>query len=143
MTRQGTPDALLVLILLAMMPYRRNSVAALRFAERRRREDDAPRLSDQVPGLTSLEFVIEERSGMTGTKHIRRFMVDRAPALFLVPCGDPRCTDGEHDLTTSVMYSLRARERSFRGTDDCTGSIGTSVCGRVVTFDATAEYARS
>jgi hypothetical protein len=143
MTRRGARNVVLVLILLAMMPYRRNSVAALRFAERRRREDDAPRLSDQVPGLTSLEFVIEERCGVTGTKHIRRFVVDRAPALFLVPCGDPRCTDGEHDLTTHVMHALRARERSFRGSDDCTGSIGTSVCGRVVTFNATAEYART
>jgi hypothetical protein len=125
-----------------MMPFRRNSAAALRFADRRQREDEAPRLSDQVPGLTSLKFVIDERCGAAGTTHIRRFVVDRAAALFLVPCGDPRCMDGGHDLTTTVMRALRARETSFRGTDECPGSVGPSVCSRVVHFDATAEYSR-
>jgi hypothetical protein len=67
-------------------------------------------------------------------------MVDRAPALFLVPCGDPRCADGEHDLTTVVMRALRARETSFRGIDECTGSVGSSTCPRVLHFQATAEY---
>src|SRR6266849_2479094 len=79
------------------MMNRRNSVAAQRFAERRRREEDAPRLCDQVPNLVSLKLEIEERSGVTGVKHIRRVVVDRAPALFLVPCGDSKCADGEHD----------------------------------------------
>lgn len=124
----------------SMMPHRRNSVAALRFAERRRREDDAPRLSSQVPDLTTLELAIEERAGMTGTKHIRRVVVDHAPALFLVPCGDPRCVDGEHDLTLDMMRALRAHETRFHGTDTCPGTLGSSSCGRVVHFDATAEY---
>ena len=125
------------------MNYRKHGAAAARFAERRRREDDAPRLSDQVPGLTSLRLEIEERSGVTGTqpRHIRRCVVDRAPALFLVPCGDPRCTDGVHDLTDTVMRALRAHETSFRGTDECLGMVGESRCGRVLHFEATAEYA--
>ena len=76
---------------------RRNNAAAERFAERRRREQDAPRLVDQVPGLLSLEISIDERSGATGVKHTRRVVVDQAPALFLLPCGDSRCADGEHD----------------------------------------------
>jgi hypothetical protein len=125
------------------MPYRRNSAAALRFADRRRREDEAPRLSKEVPGLTDLRLTIEERDGAAGAKHIWRFVVDRGPALFLVPCGDPRCADGEHDLTATVMSSLRARETSFRGSHPCTGSIGPSVCPRVVHFDAAAEYGRA
>lgn len=123
-----------------MMPYRRNSAAALRFAERRRREDEAPRLTSQVPDLTSLKLSIEERAGMTGTKHIRRVMVDNAPALFLVPCGDPRCVDGEHDLTYDLMRALRAHETTFQGSDECRGTLGSSACGRVVHFDVTAEY---
>jgi len=123
-----------------MMPYRRNNAAALRFADRRRRGDEAPRLSSEVPGLTSLKLTVEERDGVAGTKHIWRVVVDRAPALFLVPCGDPRCADGEHDLTATVMNALRARETSFRGSDNCRGSIGPGVCPRVVHFDATAEY---
>jgi len=121
----------------------RSREAHLRFAERRRREDEAPRLSTQVPDLRSLQFTIEERVGATGTKHIRRFVLDRAPALFLMPCGDPRCVDGEHDLTYDVMRALRARERSFHGSDQCTGTVGSSTCGRVVYFEATAEYERS
>lgn len=123
-----------------MMSYRRNTVAAQRFAERRRREADAPRLSEQVPGLSSLQLEIEERFGVGGIKHTRRFVIDRAPALFLVPCGDPRCIDGEHDLTASVMQALRAHETSFHGSDDCRGSIGPAPCARVVQFDATAAY---
>ncbi|MDP9002310.1 MAG: hypothetical protein M3O46_19635 [Myxococcota bacterium] len=124
------------------MNYRRHGAAAARFAERRRREDDAPRLCEQVPDLISLRLDIEERSGVTGTqpRHIRRLVVDRAPALFLVPCGDPRCVESEHDLTETIMRALRAREASFEGDDECAGSIGTSPCGRVLHFDATAEY---
>jgi hypothetical protein len=119
---------------------RRNSQAALRFAERRRREDEALKLGQQVPDLASLEIVIEERAGAGATKHIRRFMVDHAPALFLVACGDPRCTEGEHDLTHEVMRALRARQTSFRGDDECAGSIGSSPCLRVIHFDGTARY---
>ncbi|HTB77122.1 MAG TPA: hypothetical protein VK762_27950 [Polyangiaceae bacterium] len=119
---------------------RRNSQAALRFAERRRREDEAQKLCQQVPDLASLEIVIEERSGAGGTKHIRRFMVDHAPALFLVACGDLRCTEGEHDLTHEIMRALRARQTSFRGSDACAGSIGPSSCLRVIHFEGTARY---
>ena len=124
-----------------MMPsMRKNSLAAQRFAERRRREDEAPALRQQVPELISLQLDVQERFGMGGTRYIRRIVVDRAPALFLVPCGDPRCIDGEHDLTTPIMRALRAHETSFDGSDDCTGSIGTSACGRVLHFDAAAAY---
>lgn len=123
-----------------MIHPRRNSPAAQRFAERRRREDEAPRLHDQVPSLVSLKLEIEDRSGLTKTKHNRRVIVDRAPALFLIPCADPRCADGEHDLTQSVMRALRARETSFHGEDGCMGSIRPSNCARVLTFDAVAEY---
>lgn len=123
-----------------MMNRRKNSPAALRFEERRRRENDAPRLCDQVPDLISLRLELEERSGVTATKHVRRVLIDRAPALFLVPCCDARCADGEHDLTTPVMRALRARETAFRGNDECNGSLGLSTCARVLHFDVLAEY---
>ena len=122
------------------MNYRRNSPQAQRFAERRRREDDAPRLREQVPDLVSLRLDIEDRTDVGGNTHIRRVVVDQAPALFLVPCGDPRCADGEHDLTATVMRALRTRETSFHGEDECRGSVGPSACSRVLRFDATAEY---
>jgi hypothetical protein len=130
-----------VILTLTLMNSRgRHSPQAERFAERRRREDEAPRLLEQVPNLVRLQLNIEERTGAGGNTHIRRVVIDAAPALFLVPCGDPRCVDGGHDLTTAVMQALRSRKRSFHGEDPCSGSLGTSTCSRVLHFDALAEY---
>jgi hypothetical protein len=123
-----------------MMNRRNNPAAAQRFAERRRREEDAPRLREQVPNLVSLRLDIEERAGEAGIKHTRRVVVDRAPALFLVPCGDAKCADGEHDLTPAVMQALRAHETSFHGKDECTGKAELGPCSREVRFDAVAQY---
>jgi hypothetical protein len=120
--------------------FRKNSPAALRFAERRQREDDAPRLSAVAPDLLSLRLEIEEQGGTAQPKYIRRIIVDTAPALFLLPCGDPRCVDGGHDVTDSVMRALRGHSQSFDGTDDCFGSVGSSACARVIRFNAVAEY---
>jgi hypothetical protein len=39
-----------------------------------------------------------------------------------------------------VMRSLRARSRTFEGTDNCCGSVGSSSCSRVMHFEAVAEY---
>ena len=41
----------------------RNSEAAQRSAERRRREDEAPRLRERVPALATLRLEIEEHRG--------------------------------------------------------------------------------
>jgi hypothetical protein len=131
----------MVTLLFVVMNFRgRNSPQAQRFAERRRREDEAPRLREQVPQLVSLKLAIEERTGAGGNTHTRRVVVDSAPALFLVPCGDPRCVDGEHDLTTDVMRALRSRQTAFHGEDECRGSLGPSACSRVLRFDGLAEY---
>jgi hypothetical protein len=123
-----------------MMPHRRNGPAAQRYAERRQREDEAPKLSAQAPTLASLRLEIEECVGLGSTKYIRTFVVDHAPALFLVPCGDPRCLDGGHDLTREVMRALRGLEVSFKGSDNCEGAVGTSSCSRIVHFQGTAAY---
>ena len=122
-----------------MMPHRKDSLAAQRSAERREREDKSPKLCGQVPALSSLRLEIEEQCGAGGIKHTRRVVIGRAPALFLVPCGDSGC-DGEHDLTAPVMQALRGRQTTFRGSDGCTGSIGPSPCLRVVHFEGVAEY---
>jgi len=118
----------------------RNSPQAQRFAERRRREDEAPRLREQVPNLVSLRLDIEECTGVGANAYTRRVVIDCAPALFLVPCGDPRCIDGEHDLTTDVMRALRSRGTSFHGEEGCRGSVGPSACSRVLHFDVIADY---
>jgi hypothetical protein len=94
----------------------------------------------QVPNLTRLQLDIEERTGAGGSTHTRRIVIDSAPALFLVPCGDPRCVDGGHDLTTPVMQALRSRKSSSHGEDACNGSVGPSPCARVLHYDVIAEY---
>lgn len=122
------------------MHPRRNNPAAQRFAERRRREDEAPRLRDEAPQLISLRLEIDERGGSAAPKYVRHIAVDAAPALFLLPCGDPSCVDGGHDVTAEIMRALRSHSQSFDGTDDCVGSVGTSACSRVVHYSAFAVY---
>jgi hypothetical protein len=39
-----------------------------------------------------------------------------------------------------VMRALHAREGTFRGEDECTGTIGPSPCVRIVRFEAVATY---
>jgi hypothetical protein len=123
------------------MLYRKVTPQALRFEERRRREDDAPRLHDQVPSLVSLRIEVEDRDGVIAeNKYTRCIVVDRAPALFLVPCGDPRCVGGEHDLTADMMTALRSRSTSVHGEDPCRGSLPLGGCTRVLRFEAIATY---
>ena len=125
------------------MTNSRSREAAARFAERRRREDEAPRLTAEVPGLATLKMAVEERRGSVTTaesKHVRHVVVDRAPALFLVPCGDPACDGGGYDLTLRVMRELRARRTEFAVDDECLGSVGTARCGRMVHASVTATY---
>ena len=47
-----------------MHGYRKTSVSAQRFAARRQQEDDAPRLSSEVPQLVSLRLSIGGSAGM-------------------------------------------------------------------------------
>jgi hypothetical protein len=124
--------------------YGKQSAAAQRAAERRERENSAPRLAAEVPDLVSLRLEIEERSGSMAVmqpKYIRRIVVPSAPALFLVPCGDSNCTDGGHDVTGSVIQALRLHRSRFSGEEGCRGSLGSgTACNRVLHFDAVAEY---
>jgi hypothetical protein len=126
-----------------MYNYRKQSIAAQKYAERKEREDKAPRLRDEVPNLLRLDLAIEERAPaetVSRPKHLRRIVVERAPALFLIPCGDPRCEEGGHDVTVDIMRSLRSGRAKFEGQDECHGSIGPSRCMRILCFEATAEY---
>lgn len=122
---------------------RRFNEAAQRAAERRQREDEAPRLREKVQNLESLKLDVEERSGVSGVpeaKHTRRIVVEHAPALFAIPCTDHSCKDGGHDLTLQIMQALRARETTFEGEDSCYGHLGPSACRRVLRFVAHATY---
>jgi hypothetical protein len=125
-----------------MQNRRKNSAAAERAEERRLREDEAPRLSNQIPDLLSLSLAIEDRSdtSVAQPKHVRRVVVERAPALFLIGCSDPNCKDGGHDVTDTVMRALMRHETTFHGEDRCYGALGPSPCARVLHYDAIAAY---
>jgi hypothetical protein len=125
---------------MAMMS-RRNTEQMQKTARRRGREDDAPRLQEEVPSLLSLQLDVEDRSGVIGgTKYTRRIVVDRAPALFLAPCSDSRCDGDEHDLTAEVMRALHSQQTSFHGEDACGGYVGPSACPHRLRFNALATY---
>jgi hypothetical protein len=119
---------------------------AARSVERRRREDEAPRLLEQVPRLKTLRLEVEERRGDTRldeTKHTRIVMVERASSVFFIPCGDTSCKEGEHELTYGMLRELRADSAEFVLEDDCRGSIGSASCTRTVRVLAKATYAKS
>lgn len=118
-----------------------SNAAGLRSAERRRREGEAPRLLREVPGLKSLRIEIVEHFSTGTNKHVKLVVVAHAPALFDIPCGDPDCQDGGHDLTRDLMRSLRGREMEAMGASDCPGSVRSGNCNRRITYQMKAEYA--
>jgi hypothetical protein len=121
----------------------RSREAHLRFAERRRREDEARRLHDEVPNLRTLKLDVEEHrreATIAETRHVRHIVVDRAPALFELPCNDPACRDGGHDLTEAMTQRLRAQATDFVLEDVCMGDVRGAPCGRVVRVLVTASY---
>lgn len=121
----------------------RRGEAAERFNERRRQEDEAPRLREVAPDLLSCRIEIAERRAdvtSTDVSHTRHIVVAHAPALLIVPCSDPSCRDGGHDITTQLLRGFHDRRVEIRGEDSCNGTIGTAHCGRVLTFTAAAKY---
>lgn len=120
--------------------FRRSSPAALRSAERRQREDDAPRLKALVPELSTLQIAVSEEHAGGSSKHVKHVVVERAPALFVIPCGDSNCLDGGHDLTHEIMSSLRSRATTASGDSACGGMTGSAPCPRRIHYDLTAVY---
>jgi hypothetical protein len=126
-----------------MQSRSRNSEAAQRYAERRRREDAAPRLRERIPQLATLRLEVEERRGTASAgdpKHIRLVVVDSAPALFVLPCGDHACRDGGHEVTDEILRKLAAGATRFELEDECHGSIGTAQCGAIMHVTVEATY---
>lgn len=124
-----------------MMKSRIRSEAALRFTERLQREHEAPRLRERVPALATLRLEVTERRGTTDdSKHTRIVVVDSAPALFSLTCGDHECRDGGHDVTSAVMRGLLAGATLFEVEDVCYGSLGSAECGRTARVQVSATY---
>jgi hypothetical protein len=127
-----------------MWHHRRTSIKAVRAAERRQREDCARRLKDAVPALDSLAIRFYEMYGdnsLAEATHIRRVVVDNAPAHFEVPCADRAC-EGVHDLTHDLLEALRGEFCEFEGEHCCDGGKDARCCGRILHWIATATYAR-
>lgn len=121
----------------------RHSEIAMRAAERRRREDEAPRLATRVPTLESLRLEIEERrpgAVSPDVQHVKRVPVEFAPALFDLTCCDRSCKDGGHDITRSIMIELERGATEFEGEDTCHGALGSAPCSRVLHYKAYASY---
>lgn len=118
------------------------SEAAQRYAERLQREQEAPRLRDQVPALLTLRLEITDGLSVTSTdaKHTRIIVVDTAPALFSLMCGDEACRGGGHDVTFAVLDGLRAHATRFEVRDDCYGNVRSAQCGRTMIVDVSATY---
>lgn len=120
------------------------SEAELVCRERRQREDDAPRLRQEVRQLASLAIEIAEyRSAGTAlaARHTRRVVVEHAPALFEIPCTEERCRGGGYDLTYEIMRALKAKRTLFDGQETCSGQLGSGECGRTLRYTAHATYA--
>lgn len=125
------------------MTYRRNDEAKERLAERRRREDEAPRLLAVLPSLKELHFEVDETRGgevLSGTVYTRRVVLTHAPALFFIPCGDKACKDGGHDITSMIMRSLNEGHTRFEGEHSCSGDLPASRCARVLRFRGFAKF---
>ena len=125
-----------------MMSRTLRSEAALRFAERRRREDEAPRLLDLVPSLATLRLEMRSVGGAVNAeaRHARIVVVERAPALFAVKCDDPACRGGGYDVTGPIMQGLLAATTGFEVEDTCHGTVADAACGRSVRVRVTATY---
>jgi hypothetical protein len=85
---------------------------------------------------------IDERrsASLTGITHIRRIVVETAPALFIVACADRACRDGGHDLTREIMSALGRGLTEFGGEHTCQGQLGPALCGSVLRYVAVATF---
>jgi hypothetical protein len=122
---------------------RRQTVASKRAIERRERENAARRLNEIVPELQDLSLrIVEVKEGNEEpeVRHVRRIVVDRAPALFDLPCSDLKC-DGGHDVTRRVMNALKRHKANFEGQHRCNGHSGEEDCVLELRFVAEASYA--
>lgn len=121
----------------------RRTDAAERFAERRRQEDEAPRLRDAVPELLTckIELSTSRASSVTpDVTHTRHLIVDRASTMIFVACSDPACRDGGYDIGSTIVRGLRDRRTEIRGDDACNGNVGAAHCGRLLQYRAIATF---
>src|SRR5690606_10081913 len=126
------------------MNYRRWQDRQNERTERWQREDEAPLLLAESETLKTLKITTEERrwgNPGSGSRYTRHVIVARAAARFEIPCSEPKCQDGGHDITLDVLRGLRERQTKIEGTSVCHGTIGDNPCERVLEYEALATYA--
>lgn len=124
----------------------KNAEVVARLEDRRRREAEAPRLASAAPTLEKLRIECSERSAnivRPEHTHTRHVMVERAPALFELPCHDSRCKDGGHDLTAAILRALKTKQERFEGEHACGGVVGSASCSRILDYVGLATYQAS
>jgi hypothetical protein len=121
---------------------RKRTNAGVTAEQRRLREDEAPRLRDQIPAVEELTILIEEttRDGVGATTHKRRIVVDSAPALFEIACSDRDCIDGGFDITDQMMGALRSGKPIIEGEMTCSGTVADAPCSHTIQYTARAAY---
>jgi hypothetical protein len=121
---------------------RRDSAALERTLDRRRREDAAPRLRQDVPGLLTLRLRFDDiraEGRLVISSYVRPVLVANAPSHFEVRCMEPRC-DGRHDLTYPILRALRRSEPEFSGQSNCNGLVADVPCDRTLGYVCYATY---
>ena len=121
---------------------RKRTEGVKRAVGRREREDAAGRLSEVRPGLRELSIAIEERhagDSANDVSHIRRVVVQSAPALFEFGCCDRTC-DGGHDLTKVFLRALGEQQTEFEGDDACGGQAKEGFCRYTLHYQPMASY---
>ena len=100
-------------------------------------------MAAELPLLRSARIEIVENVANGSTKYSKHVVVARSPVLFIIPCGDPACKDGGHDITSEVMRAFRQHLASAVGESACGGTTGSAQCRRSIQFTVTAQYADS
>ena len=121
----------------------RNTEAAERYRARQQRENDAPRLTDEVPTLEGLRLSISFATGDGSAQpsHARVVVVQRAPALFWVPCANKDCQHGGYEITHPVLTALKQKKTTFTGSAHCSGETAAGGrCEGELQYEGVATY---
>lgn len=119
------------------------SAADLRRERRWDLADEAPRLLEEVPSLASLRMVVHASADgkfTSAPKYTRLFVLDSAPAYFWIPCSNPGCEEGGHDVTRDVISGLKAGKKHITGQSECCGVVRDMPCTAAIRFEVEASY---
>ena len=98
-------------------------------------------LTDATSALADATSALADAQAALPVSYVRHVVVTTAPAFFDLPCGDKKCEEGGHDLTSKVMRRLRRGDTTWTGKSRCRGSKKGEPCVRELELEVQAEYA--